>query len=82
MNKLALEIAKRIRDRRLAAGWSKSQLSIKAGLSRSYVRKIEDEGVRVTVEKLFLISRALNCNVEDLIPRDQHDLLDTITNDN
>ncbi|MCK8083653.1 helix-turn-helix transcriptional regulator [Vibrio sp. 1CM24A] len=75
MNRLALEIAERIRERRLALGLSKSQLSLQAGLSRSYVRKIEEDGVRITVEKLLLISRVLNCTITDLIPPDHEDLL-------
>lgn len=76
MNRLAKEIANSIQRHREKLGLSSTQLSLKAGFSRSYVNKVEKDGVRITVEKLYMLARVLECDVTDLLPEDRHDLLD------
>lgn len=76
MNQLANEIALNIKRHRIQLGLSSAQVSLKAGFSRSYVNKVENDGVRITVEKLYMLARILECNVSDLLPEDRHDLLD------
>ncbi|MEZ8627875.1 helix-turn-helix domain-containing protein [Vibrio splendidus] len=76
MNQLANEIALNIKRHRKQLGLSSAQVSLKAGFSRSYVNKVENDGVRITVEKLYMLARILECNVSDLLPEDRHDLLD------
>ncbi|HCG6517293.1 TPA: helix-turn-helix transcriptional regulator [Vibrio parahaemolyticus] len=76
MNQLAKEIAQNIQVHREKLGLSSTQLSLKAGFSRSYVNKVEKDGVRITVEKLYMLARVLECNVSDLLPEDRHGLLD------
>ncbi|MEZ9723053.1 helix-turn-helix transcriptional regulator [Vibrio splendidus] len=53
-----------------------SEASIKAGFSRGYLGKVEREGVRITVEKLYQLARGLECDITDLLPADRKDLLD------
>ncbi|MDP2501394.1 transcriptional regulator [Vibrio splendidus] len=76
MNQLAKEIALNIKRHREKLNLSSTQLSLKAGFSRSYMNKVEKDGVRVTVEKLYMIARVLECDVNDLLPEDRLDLLD------
>ncbi|WP_337161213.1 helix-turn-helix transcriptional regulator [Vibrio alginolyticus] len=76
MNNLAKEISKNIAERRKICGLSSTEASLKAGFSRSYVSKVEKDGVRITVEKLYQLARVLDCNVGDLLPQDRKDLLE------
>ncbi len=78
MNQLAREIAQNIQEHREKLGLSSTQLSLQAGFSRSYVNKVEKDGVRITVEKLYMLARVLKCDVSDLLPEDRHDLLEEI----
>ncbi|HFI9804504.1 TPA: helix-turn-helix domain-containing protein [Vibrio parahaemolyticus] len=76
MNNLAKEIAQNIIDQRTKIGLSSSEASLKAGFSRGYLGKVERDGVRITVEKLYQLARVLDCEVTDLLPEDHPDLLD------
>ncbi|MEZ8390915.1 helix-turn-helix domain-containing protein [Vibrio splendidus] len=76
MNNLARDIASSIAKQREQLGLSTSEASIKAGFSRGYLGKVEREGVRITVEKLYQLARGLECDITDLLPADRKDLLD------
>ncbi|MEZ8399754.1 helix-turn-helix domain-containing protein [Vibrio splendidus] len=78
MNNLARDIASNIAKQREQLGLSTSEASIKAGFSRGYLGKVEREGVRITVEKLYQLARGLECDITDLLPADRKDLLDKV----
>ncbi|MDW3122118.1 MULTISPECIES: helix-turn-helix domain-containing protein [Vibrio] len=76
MNNLAKEISKNIAAQRQRCGLSSTEASLKAGFSRSYLSKVEKDGVRITIEKLYQLARVLDCEVTDLLPVDRPDLLE------
>jgi transcriptional regulator with XRE-family HTH domain len=78
MNKLSREISDNIAKHRNKLGLTSIEASLMAGFSRSYLSKVEKEGVRITVEKLYLLARVLECDVTDLLPKDRLDLLDDL----
>lgn len=76
MNNLAKDIANNIVKQRERLGLSTSEASVKSGFSRGYLGKVEREGVRITVEKLYQLARGLECDINELLPADRKDLLD------
>jgi transcriptional regulator with XRE-family HTH domain len=79
MNKLSREISDNIAKHRSKLGLTSIEVSLMAGFSRSYLSKVEKEGVRITVEKLYLLARVLQCDITELLPQDRTDLLDEFT---
>ena len=65
---MKLDIGARIKELREARGLSTNKLSNMAGLSQSYVRKLEKGESRPTVESLELLCHALGITFEDFIP--------------
>lgn len=61
------DIGTRIRELREARGLSTNKLSNMAGLSQSYVRKLEKGESKPTVESLELVCHALGITFEDFI---------------
>lgn len=47
---------------------SQAELSFKSGLDQSYLSRVENGTVNVTVIKLCQIAKALECNVSELVP--------------
>ncbi|RXF04962.1 helix-turn-helix domain-containing protein [Pseudoalteromonas phenolica] len=47
---------------------SQAELSFKSGLDQSYLSRVENGTVNVTVVKLCQIAKALECKVDALIP--------------
>ena len=64
---MKLDIGARIKELREARGLSTNKLSNMAGLSQSYVRKLEKGESRPTVESLELLCHALGITFEDFI---------------
>lgn len=62
---VSINIAERIRRLREEKGLSTNKLSTDAGLSQSYVRKLENGECNPTVESLSLICDALGTNIVD-----------------
>ena len=62
-----LDISARIKELREAQGLSTNKLSNMAGVSQSYVRKLEKGESRPTVESLELLCHALGITFEDFI---------------
>jgi len=64
----AEHIAQRIRDLRILKNISQAQLSIRAGLHRTYVSKIEN-GTRtnVSLDTLMRLAKELDCDVAQLV---------------
>ena len=59
------DLAARIKELRMAKGLSTNKLSNLAGLSQSYVRKLERGKSKPTVESLTFLCEALGITVED-----------------
>lgn len=64
---MTFDIPARIRELRTAQKVSTNKLSNMAGLSQSYVRKLERGECRPTVDSLELICEALGISFEDFI---------------
>ena len=64
---MSFDIGARIKELREAQGLSTNKLSNMAGLSQSYVRKLEKGESRPTVESVELLCHALGITFEDFI---------------
>lgn len=64
---MTFEIGMRVKELRTARGLSTNKLSNMAGLSQSYVRKLEKGECRPTVESLDLLCQALGITFEDFV---------------
>ncbi len=62
-----LDVSARIKELRMARGLSTNKLSNMAGLSQSYVRKLERGESKPTVESLELLCHALGITFEDFV---------------
>ena len=57
-----------LRTVRQSKGFSQEHLAYAAGIDRSYVGKIERGQVNLSIEKLYLLAKTLDCSAKDLIP--------------
>jgi transcriptional regulator with XRE-family HTH domain len=57
-----------LRAIRKARGFSQEHLAHAAGIDRSYLGKVERGEVNLTIEKLYLLSKAIRCSPKDLVP--------------
>lgn len=55
---LALTLANRVREQRLLRGWSREELSARAGVAVPTLRKFEDTG-KISLERLLKLAAAL-----------------------
>ena len=69
------DISARIRELRIEKGLSTNKLSTLAGLSQSYVRKLESGENKPTVESLDLLCQALGITFEDFVSYKDKSLL-------
>ncbi|NVE93183.1 helix-turn-helix domain-containing protein [Vreelandella titanicae] len=69
MEELAVAIGKTIRAKRRANGLSQDRFALVAGIDRSYMGRIERGEVSITIEKLFRIAEALQCEPVTLLPK-------------
>lgn len=70
------DISARIKELREQKGISTNKLSNMAGLSQSYVRKLEKGTTKPTVESLDLLCQALGITFEDFITYKEKSLLE------
>ena len=61
------KLGARLRDARLAKGWTLQAMGKKLGVRYNTVFKTENGLVRITVERLVLAARALNLPVTDFL---------------
>lgn len=64
---MAFDIAARIKQLREERGYSTNKLSTAAGLSQSYVRKLENRESNPTIESLELLCQALEITLIDFL---------------
>lgn len=69
------DISERIKELRIERGLSTNKLSNLAGLSQSYVRKLEKGENKPTVESLDLLCQALGITLEDFVTYKDKSLL-------
>ncbi|MBV1777452.1 helix-turn-helix domain-containing protein [Burkholderiaceae bacterium DAT-1] len=68
MNDLARKFGGIMRQHRVQKGISQDELALMTDIDRSYVGRIERGEVNITLEKVYRLARALECNVSDLLP--------------
>ncbi len=57
-----------VREVRKNRDISQDQLALRAGIDRSYMGRIERGQVNITLEKVYRLAEALDCNIRDLLP--------------
>lgn len=68
MDDFAKKLGKNIKMMRVYKEQSQAELSFKSGLDQSYLSRVENGTVNVTVNKLCRIAKALECNLIELVP--------------
>lgn len=68
VNKLAKLFGENVRRQRKCRGVSQEDLAFFAGIDRSYMSRVERGIVRITLEKVYLIAKALDCEPGELLP--------------
>lgn len=68
VNKLAKLFGENVRQQRQRRGISQEDLAFVAGIDRSYMSRVERGIVRITLEKVYLIAKALECEPSELLP--------------
>ena len=62
-----LAFGRRVRERRLAAGLTQTELGIRAHMRKKFVGEIERGTSNPSLESMALVAGALDCNVSDLL---------------
>ena len=68
MEQLAKALGARIRTQRKARQISQDALALICNIDRSYMGRIERGEVSMTIEKLYRIASALDCDPASLLP--------------
>ena len=68
MSTLSILIGRKIREQRKQSDINQENLALAAGIDRSYMGRIERGEVNLTVDKLYQLASALNCQVCVLLP--------------
>lgn len=68
MKDLAVKFGMKLRKVRKEKGISQDRLALIADIDRSYVGRIERGEVNITLEKVYGLAQALECNVAELLP--------------
>ncbi|NOH19474.1 helix-turn-helix domain-containing protein [Vibrio cyclitrophicus] len=68
MKDLAANFGKKLREIRKLKGISQDKLALIAGIDRSYMGRIERGEVNITLEKVYELAEALECNITELLP--------------
>ena len=68
MDDFAKIIGKNIKVMRVKKDMSQAELAFSAEVDQSYLSRVENGSVNVTVIKLYNMSVAMNCNVQELLP--------------
>ena len=69
----------RIRELRLAAGFSQVELAEKLGVSKQSVSNWENDNIQPSIEMLVKISRILNVSTDFILGEDNHTYIE-VTN--
>ena len=71
MNEQELVVAfgLKLRQQRKKAGITQNELAEKTGVTRVYVGLIERGETSITLEKVYRLAEALDCDISELLPR-------------
>jgi transcriptional regulator with XRE-family HTH domain len=69
VSELSKRFGEKIRSVRTAKGISQDKLAVKSQIDRSYIGRIDRGEVNITIDKLYLLAAALECEPEDLLPK-------------
>jgi transcriptional regulator with XRE-family HTH domain len=69
MASLAKEIGRNIKLQRVGLDISQAELAFSAQLNQSYLSKIENGAVNISVQILYNIAGAMNCDPHKLLPK-------------
>ncbi|MEM5529725.1 helix-turn-helix transcriptional regulator [Gammaproteobacteria bacterium AS21] len=69
MASLAKEIGRNIKLQRVGLDISQAELAFSAQLNQSYLSKIENGAVNISVQILYNIAEAMNCDPHKLLPK-------------
>lgn len=64
-----VKIGSKIRELRLAKGYSQEGIADAAGMGRTYMGRVERGEQNISIQNLIQIAFALNVEVEELIPK-------------
>jgi len=68
MTNLAKSFGEKFKEKRKKTGLSQDDVALNSGIDRSYIGRIERGEVNVSLEKVYLLAKVLNCTAHDLIP--------------
>lgn len=68
MDDFAKIIGKNIKVMRVKRDMSQAELAFSANVDQSYLSRVENGSVNITVIKLSKLALAMNCNVQELLP--------------
>ena len=68
LEQLSAAFGDKLRAVRLSKGIQQEKLAWIAGIDRSYVGKIERGETKITLEKAYMLARALECDIVELPP--------------
>jgi len=69
VSELSKRFGEKIRSVRTAKGISQDKLAVKTQIDRSYIGRIDRGEVNITMDKLYILAAALECEPEDLLPK-------------
>ncbi len=69
MSDLSKRFGEKVRSVRTAKGISQDKLAVKSQIDRSYIGRIDRGEVNITIDKLYLLAAALECEPEELLPK-------------
>ena len=67
LEQLSAAFGDKLRAVRLSKGIQQEKLAWIAGIDRSYVGKIERGETKITLEKAYMLARALECDIVELL---------------
>lgn len=70
-----VSISSSLRSKRIARGYTQSDLAMYTGLSQNSISSIERGEYGVSLKNALLIARALNCKIEDIWEIDDYRLV-------
>jgi transcriptional regulator with XRE-family HTH domain len=68
VSELSKRFGEKIRSVRTAKGISQDKLAVKSQIDRSYIGRIDRGEVNITIDKLYILAAALECDPKDLLP--------------
>ena len=69
MSELSKRFGEKIRSVRTAKGISQDKLAVKSQIDRSYIGRIDRGEVNITMDKLYTLAAALECDPAELLPK-------------